>query len=766
MLLLLLAAQLQIGSIRGTVVDPSGGAIRAARIILQDGGSALERVAVTDEGSSFLFRNLPYGLYDLRVEASGFRTHSESIRIRSNLTAELAITLELSGTEEQVTVRAADDVEASSAIRLGETFVERFPGSGGGLQQLVATAPGWATEDNGLLHSRGVDDGFLFVVGGIPWSDRVDRFFASAIDTEAFHSLEILDGHLPVEYGYASGGVINIVPRSGLSRSWAGTTGARIASEESAEASFTAGGVLAEDAGLFVAGSYGGSGERYLDPVDPENFNNSGSALRLTSRLDWRPAANDLLIVDLSANGSGFRVTNTLEQELAGQRQREELRDDHQSVVWQRSWSRETVTDLAWYRHSFGARLLPSERDTPISAGQDRGHVRQGALLNVTHQAGEHVLKAGLDFQRVSVRERFSFFVTGDGDGEAISPPALEHGPEDPFLFEDRERRHLGSGYVQDTFSPFDGVVLNAGIRFDWTTLLVRDRLPSPRIGVAYRVPGLGATVRGSYNRLFKAPQVENLLLSSSEEARALSPFDSGGAEVFPERQHAFEAGFSRTLAGWVLLDAAYWRREVRNYADPNVFFGTTIIFPNSVAEGTASGVNVRLDFPFRRGVSGFLSYGNSLVRQTGPINGGLFLEDEILEIGPGTTFIPDHDQRNVGAFGFTYHHRENGLWASVYGRHESGTPLEVEEDEIDEVMERRGAELVDFDRMRVKPRTLFDVSAGIGFFRERRVGVDLQLDVRNLTGAAFAYNFSNPFSGTHFGHPRLFSVRVKLSFW
>ena len=37
--------------------------------------------------------------------------------------------------------------------------------------------------------------------------------------------------------------------------------------------------------------------------------------------------------------------------------------------------------------------------------------------------------------------------------------------------------------------------------------------------------------------------------------------------------------------------------------------------------------------------------------------------------------------------------------------------------------------------------------------------------DVRNFTNAAFAYNFANPFRGTHFGHPKLFSARVRLTF-
>jgi outer membrane receptor protein involved in Fe transport len=760
---LLVAFQIQLGSIQGRVVDPSGGAVRAARALVID--AVRERTVESDESGRFHFPNLPYGPYRLRVEAPGFRTHEEVIEIRSNLTREVFVSLALSGAVETLTVRAEEQLDVSVATRFDEGAVERFPGvaASGEVQRLVATAPGWATEDNGLLHSRGVDDGFLYVVGGIPWFDRIDSFFAAATDVEALQSLEILDGHIPVEYGNASGGVINIVPRSGLARSWVGTVAAGFGSLTSGAATFTTGGSLSEDAGLFLAASYRASGERYLDPVDPDNFNNSGSALRLTTRVDWRPSPKDTLVFDLTASGSGFRVTNTLEQELAGQRQREELRDDHQSLIWQRSWSERTVMDVASYRHSFGAKLIPSAGDTPISAEQDRRHVRLGGLLNLTRLEGENLLKAGADLQRVTARESFSFFATGEGEG--ISEEAMEFGPDAPFHFQEDVVRHQGSFYFQDTVSFGDTTTLNAGIRFDWTTLLETESALSPRLGVAYYWPALRTTFRASYNRLFKPPQVENLLLSSSEEAKELSPFEEGGAEVPAERQHAFEVGFSRTVGGVALLDAVYWRREVRNYADPNVFFGTTVLFPNSVASGTASGVNARLEFPFRRGFSGFVSYGNSLVYQTGPINGGLFLEEEILEIGAGTRFIPDHDQRNVGAFGVTFQHAESGLWASVYGRHESGTPLEVEEDELDEVARRRGAELVDFDRMRVKPRTILDASAGKRFFSGRSVAVDLQLDARNLTGAEFAYNFSNPFSGTHFGHPRLLSLRVKLTF-
>ncbi len=761
--LLFTALQIQLGSIQGKVLDPSGAAVRGALALAVD--ESRERTVESDESGRFRFDGLPYGSYRLRIVAAGFRAHEELIEIRSNLTAEISVALVLSGTEESLTVRADDSPAVSSITRIVEADVERLPGAspGGSVQPLVATAPGWSTEDNGLLHNRGVDDGFLYVVGGIPWFDRIDTLFAAATDVEAFQSLEILDGHLPVEYGNASGGVINVVPRSGLARDWAGTAAIGLGSLESGGASATAGGRISEHAGVFFTASYRGSGERFLDPVDPDNFNNAGTALRLTSRVDFRPSPRDLLVFDLTASGSGFRVTNTLDQELAGQRQRQELRDHHQSLIWQRSGSEGMVMDAAFYRHSFGAKLFPSAEDTPISASQDRRHVRQGILLSLTRLANQHLLKGGFDLQRVSARESFSFFTTTEG--EEVSEEAEEFGPENPFQFDEDVARHQGSFYVQDTVSFGERLTLNAGLRFDWTTLLESETVLSPRLGLAYHVPALGTTFRGSYNRLFKPPQVENLLLSSSDEARELSPFEGGGASVPAERQHAFEAGVSHAFGSIAILDAAYWRREVRNYADPNVFFGTTILFPNSVASGRASGITARLEFPLRHGFSSFVSYGNSSVVQNGPINGGLFLEEEVIEIGPGTPFTPDHDQRNVAAFGAAFEHRETGLWASFYGRFESGTPIEVDEDQLGEVMERRGAELVDFDRMRMKPRTLLDAAVGARFFRGRRLTLDLQLDVRNFAGASFAYNFSNPFSGTHFGHPRLISFRLKLLF-
>ena len=122
------------------------------------------------------------------------------------------------------------------------------------------------------------------------------------------------------------------------------------------------------------------------------------------------------------------------------------------------------------------------------------------------------------------------------------------------------------------------------------------------------------------------------------------------------------------------------------------------------------------------------------------------------IEIADGTAFTPDHDQRHVAAFGASYDHPVSGFWASFGGRYESGTPLEVDEDELDELMERPGSELVNFETGRVLPRQLFDVMAGTRLFRAGGHEFSLRGSILNFAGERFAYNFGNPFSGTHFG--------------
>lgn len=769
-------AQMQNGTVAGVVSDPTGALIANAVVRLDRPVAGHRRELVTGNAGEFVFNNVPFDQYTLRVMASGFEVASQPVVVRSNLPIKVEIRLAVAGSKASVNVSSQENLverdSSSSATTIGESSVRHAPRTNRNrlLQELVATAPGSATENNGLVHVRGVDDGILYVIDGIPIVDRLDAVSASPIDTDTINSMQVITGNIPAEFGGRSAAVVIVHPKSGIDSPLVGDFTLGAGDFRTDEIAAGIGGRIKRNFGFYFNGATHRS-DRFLDPVDLGNFNNQGGGVNLSLRADWHPTAKDALIFNVAGNGSDFNVSNDLGQELAGQRQKQKLRDNAQAFTWQHVWTARTVSDFAYFRRAHESTLASNESALPLFAEQDRQHTRHGLLASITHERGGHNLKAGVEFQRVSPRESFTFFVADEEEAEErkISDKVIAFDEDDPFIFRDRTARNQYSAYVQDAFSPVKNLSLQLGVRYDHSRLLVSAQQFSPRLGAVYFISKSNTAIRASFNRLYQPPQVDNLLLSASEQAGQLSPFATpaggGNAAIKPERTSAWEVGFAQDVAGLFKLDAAYWWRNFRNVGDPNVFFNTTVIFPNSVAEGYSRGVDVRLDVPERRGFSGYLSYTNQRVLQTGPINGGLFLTEEFIEIGPGTKFIPDQDQRNTGSFAVNYQHRRSRLLLSFSGRHESGVPLEVEADRLEELKAAPGAELVNFARGRVKPRTIFNISAGLTLFNRDRIASSIQFNVQNVFDRAFAYNFGNPFEGTHFGIPRRWSGTLEISF-
>lgn len=768
-----LSAQIEIGRLSGRVNDPSGAAVSKAQVTIENPRTGRRTQAATDDRGEFRFENVPYGTYTLRVSAVGFGWMARTVDIRSNVPVRLTLGMAIAPAGTAVTVEAPAAVAAETArtetvideshIKLTPTVVRRDQ-----LQALVSSTPGWSTENDGLMHIRGVDDGTLYVIGGVPTPDRVDGLFAGSFNTDAITSLDVITGNIPAEYGDRSGAVVVVQPKSGINRPLNGTLSLGAGSFDARDLSTTIGGGR-KNWGMFFAGS-GHESDRFLDPVDPRNFNNRGGDVSLEFRSDWNATERDTVSFSGMLQGGDFREPNNELQQQAGQRQRQEVRHDQESIRWQHTWLSNMLSDVSYFRNYFRSELFPSVFDTPITAEQNRHHTRQGVLASVTHATHGHTLKFGVEAARVSINEAFGFAITDPGaaDEAGISATALVFTRSNPFQFSCAAHRGTQAVYAQDDFSLFRNLKISAGVRYDHSNLLVSDQQVSPRIGASYYVPYTRTVFRASFNRLYMPPQVENLLLADSKQARALSPFvdSGGGAEIRPEKLSAWEAGFTQELPKDVRLNVAYWWRHFRSIDDPNVLLSTTIIFPNSVARGEAQGLDARLDVPLQKGFSAYFSYTNNRIVEIGPLNGGLFLDDDFIEIGPGTRFTPDHDQRNVASFAVTYvAAKRRGLWTSFSGRYESGVPLELPDFNLSELQGLPGANLVNFDAGRVKPWYVFGWSGGMDLAHEEHYTVGVQLDVQNLGDRAFAFNWGNPFSGTHFGYPRLVSGSVKFSF-
>lgn len=126
------AAQLQGGSVTGTVVDQSGGVLPGVSVTLA--GADAHFTFVTEADGKYRFLNLAPGTYTLTAELSGFSTVlRENIVVVVGRNVELPVAMRVGAVQESVTVSGAtpivDAKEMGTATNFTQAELERIPTS-------------------------------------------------------------------------------------------------------------------------------------------------------------------------------------------------------------------------------------------------------------------------------------------------------------------------------------------------------------------------------------------------------------------------------------------------------------------------------------------------------------------------------------------------------------------------------------------------------------------------------------------------------------
>ena len=74
LLSLTVSAQTFRGTILGTVTDPNHALVTGAKITVKNMNTGLERSTTTDDAGNYTVAELPIGLYEVRVNQTGFAT--------------------------------------------------------------------------------------------------------------------------------------------------------------------------------------------------------------------------------------------------------------------------------------------------------------------------------------------------------------------------------------------------------------------------------------------------------------------------------------------------------------------------------------------------------------------------------------------------------------------------------------------------------------------------------------------------------------------
>ena len=217
------------GDLHVSVKDPKGNAIANATVTARNAAKGLERAGSSDGQGGYSVRQLAPGTYTVTVEASGFaRTEATGVAITVGGMAELPVALTVAGGKEIIEVSSeAENVEtsrSSTTDTVGERRIDNLPINGRNYIQFTLTdsqvqrdsAPSLgAAPTSGLNMSGQRARSNLVNVDGADATDNSTNGVRSTVSQEAVQEFQIITNNYAAEYGRASGGVVNIITRSG-----------------------------------------------------------------------------------------------------------------------------------------------------------------------------------------------------------------------------------------------------------------------------------------------------------------------------------------------------------------------------------------------------------------------------------------------------------------------------------------------------------------------------------------------------------------------
>ena len=224
--------------LRGQVTDSAGAAVPNATVTITDLSKGTSRTSTTDEEGNYVFLNLLPSSYELKVAAAsgGFAPGSTRVELTVGQQANLPFQLGAQGITETIDVVAGGEVvdtdrtQQSSVI--GVNQITNLPISRRNYLDYALLTPGVSDADNiadasdfrvaqtpnsGLSFGGNNGRGNLVAVDGVS-TNTVSGGVEATIAQEGVQEFQVLRNSYNAEFGGSSGGIVNIVSKSGSNR--------------------------------------------------------------------------------------------------------------------------------------------------------------------------------------------------------------------------------------------------------------------------------------------------------------------------------------------------------------------------------------------------------------------------------------------------------------------------------------------------------------------------------------------------------------------
>ncbi len=225
------SGQTTAAQITGRITDPSGAVIVGASVVATNADTGATRETTSNEAGSYAVPLLEPGLYTLTVKQTGFRPIQHGgLTLHVNQTARIDIVMELGGLTETLSVTAdvplLQVAESSLKAIIDNRKIIELPLNGRNPFDLIYLAAGTQAfaqpsrpGNNIPLSNFSINGGPQLsnevLLDGIP--DTTPQFNGYAIipSIDAVQEFEVKTNNMAAEFGRTSGGVVNVLMRSG-----------------------------------------------------------------------------------------------------------------------------------------------------------------------------------------------------------------------------------------------------------------------------------------------------------------------------------------------------------------------------------------------------------------------------------------------------------------------------------------------------------------------------------------------------------------------
>jgi hypothetical protein len=212
----------------GTVLDPKGSAVPNASVKIKNTKTGLQRELTTNGEGEFRAVQLDTGTYEIVAQASGFAAATlQDIVLNVGAAVSLNINLQLQATTQSVDVSAtmiSSDLPSPSTV-LTTAAIEDLPINGRRFQDLALLTPQVVVEPSrsqiSFAGQRGINSNIMLdgadynqpFFGGIRGGERSNSIIT--VPQSSVQEFQAITSGYSAEYGRSSGGVLNVISKSG-----------------------------------------------------------------------------------------------------------------------------------------------------------------------------------------------------------------------------------------------------------------------------------------------------------------------------------------------------------------------------------------------------------------------------------------------------------------------------------------------------------------------------------------------------------------------